>query len=195
MYLAVLPVVHAMVHLTGIGKMPKVTNCRGFTYLALLFMIAILGTTLAAGGILWSTAQQRENEKDLLFIGSEFRNGIASYYNRTPGTIKRYPMNLSDLVRDNRHLTMVRHVRRIYVDPMTKGQDWGLVRAPDGGIMGIYSLSEAQPIKKNEMQQSNIDFGKASQYSDWKFVYEPLPVNAKDQPIAPLFPSSLIKNN
>ncbi|MNK73173.1 hypothetical protein D3C87_926660 [compost metagenome] len=157
----------------GIGDMCKAMYCQGFTYLGLLFMIAILGTTLAAGGTLWSAAQQRENERDLLFIGAEFRKGIASYYERTPGTVKRYPLNMSDLLRDNRHLAMVRHVRRIYIDPMTKSQDWGIVRAPDGGIMGIYSLSDARPIKRSEVQRLNIDFEKASKYSDWKFFYEP----------------------
>lgn len=148
----------------------------GFTYLALLAFVAISGAGLAAMGMLWSTAQQREKENDLLFVGNEFRSAIASYYQRTPGTMKRYPSRLEDLVADNRQLATVRHLRKIYADPITVKREWGVVRAPDGGVMGVYSLATDQPIKRGNFHYVDRFFNYARKYSDWKFIYD---VNAQ----------------
>lgn len=145
----------------------------GFTYLALLFFVAIMGAVMAATGMLWSTAQLREKERDLLFVGNEFRKAIASYYEQTPGTVKRYPHSFDDLLKDNRFLASVRHLRRVYADPMTSTRDWGIVRAPDGGIMGIYSLSNEPTIKRSGFRKRDAVFEKSEHYAEWRFVYEP----------------------
>jgi type II secretory pathway pseudopilin PulG len=144
----------------------------GFTYLALLFMIAIMGAVSAVTGVLWSTSQQRAKERQLLFVGNEFRKAIGDYYERSPGAVKRYPADLQALLLDERHVGTVRHLRRIYTDPMTLGQEWGLVRAPDGAVMGVYSTSSQSPVKKRFSEQ-NAGFDNATAYSDWKFVYIP----------------------
>jgi type II secretory pathway pseudopilin PulG len=145
----------------------------GFTYLGVLFLVALMGAGLAATGMLWSTAQQREKERDLLFIGKEVRRAIGNYYERTPGTVKRYPANMRDLLKDNRQLATVRHLRRIYTDPITLNAEWGMIRAPDGGVMGIHSRSEAEPIKRAGFRDADAEFAAAKKYSDWRFVYEP----------------------
>ena len=49
---------------------------RGFTYLALLVAVALLGIGLAAGSELWSQTRQREREQELLYIGAQFRRAI-----------------------------------------------------------------------------------------------------------------------
>ena len=41
----------------------------------------------------------------------------------------------------------VRHLRRLYKEPITGQDEWGLVEAPGGGVMGVYSRSEDEPIK------------------------------------------------
>lgn len=153
--------------------MGKARREEGFTYLALLFCVAVLGAVLAVTGIVWSTAQQREKERDLLFVGNEFRKAIASYYEKSPGTVKRYPNNFNDLLKDNRMLSTVRHLRRVYTDPMTQKAEWGIVRAPDGGIMGIYSFSTATPIKQANFPSPELEFEKAKSYADWRFIYQP----------------------
>jgi type II secretory pathway pseudopilin PulG len=145
----------------------------GFSYLGLLFLVATMGVVLAATGMIWSTAQQRNKERQLLFIGNQFRMAIATYYEKTPGTVKRYPNNLNDLLKDNRQLATARYLRRIYIDPMTNKPDWGLVQAPDGGIMGVYSLSNEAPLKRSNFRQRDLDFENANSYMKWKFVYEP----------------------
>lgn len=146
----------------------------GFTYLALLFFVAAMGIMLALSGQLWSTAQQRVKERELLYIGGEFQRAIGAYYEGSPGTLKRYPRQLEDLLMDNRMAGTVRRLRRIYLDPMTLSADWGLVTAPDGGIMGVYSRSSARPVKEGNFADNQVGFDAAPSYASWRFVYEPV---------------------
>lgn len=155
------------------STMRKCRRDAGFTYLAVLFLVAISGVVLALTGVIWSTAQRRDKERELLYIGNEFRTAIASYYERTPGTVKRYPNSFDDLLKDNRHLVTLRHLRRVYLDPITSTREWGIVRAPDGGMMGIFSLSTADTIKHSGFLGRDAVFEKAKTYSEWRFLYEP----------------------
>lgn len=145
----------------------------GFTYLMLLFSVAISGAALAAVGTWWSQENQREKEAELLDIGDQFRRAIGHYYERSPGTVKRYPRKLDELAFDTRYLTIQRHLRRVYRDPMTDEARWGLVTAPDGGIMGVHSLSDAVPIKTGGFAPRDAEFAGKKHYSEWKFVYYP----------------------
>lgn len=78
----------------------------------------------------------------------------------------------------NRKLATVRHLRRVYVDPITSKPEWGIVRAPDGGIMGVYSLAAGSTIKRSGFLYRDRMFENTKRYTDWRFVYEPslLPV-------------------
>lgn len=147
--------------------------CTGFTYLGLLFLITIIGITLAMASTLWSFAQQREKERELIFIGHQFRHAIGLYYERTPGANKQYPNRLQDLLLDSRYVTNQRYLRRVYSDPMTGNQDWGLVPAPGGGIMGVYSKSEAVPIKTGNFKVADSALESTKKYTEWQFVYTP----------------------
>ena len=145
----------------------------GFTYLAVLFAVAIAGVALAAVGIDWSQSAQREKERQLLFVGSQFRQAIALYYEKSPGGAKRYPRSLSDLLKDDRQIVTSRYLRNIYIDPMTNKADWGIEVAPDGGVMGVHSLSDAAPIKTARFDYADQAFEGATKYSDWVFDYTP----------------------
>lgn len=145
----------------------------GLTYLGVLLAVAILGTGLAATGMVWRTARLQDNEKELLFVGNEFRKAIEAYYLRSPGPVKQYPPNLEALLQDQRIPTTERYLRRIYRDPITDLPDWGLVRAPEGGIAGVFSLSEARPMKQANFSERDAAFAKAAKYSDWRFVFMP----------------------
>lgn len=150
----------------------------GLTYLALLFAVAMAGITLAATGTIWSMERQRERETELQFIGNQFRQAIRLYYERSPGQVKRYPMSLNDLLLDNRFLGIQRRLRQIYIDPMTGGEEWGAVAAPEGGIMGVYSLSDATPIKTSGFAIRDADLEGKKKYSDWRFIYRPAAAQA-----------------
>jgi len=154
-----------MVRLTRTGSAQ-----RGFTYMSLLFFIAVLGIGLAATAVSWQTAAQREKERELLFIGAQFQEAIGLYYHRSPGEAKEFPKKLADLIKDNRFPSVERYLRRLYRDPITGKDDWGLVAAPDGGIMGIYSLSKDQPIRTVGME---AEPGETITYQDWKFTVKP----------------------
>ena len=145
----------------------------GFTYLAVLLLIAISTAALAATGVVWHQAGQREKERELLFVGDQFRQAIRLYYESTPGGVKRYPTRLEDLLADPRQPTLQRYLRKIYRDPLTKENNWGIVRSPEGGIMGVYSLSEEAPLKIGNFRQVDQAFENKSKYAEWQFIYNP----------------------
>lgn len=114
---------------------------RGFSYLLLLFAVAALGVAAAGTSLMWSTLSQIERERELLFIGGEFARALQRYHDASPTDPKAYPARLEDLTEDKRFPTPVRHLRKIYVDPMTGNRDWGLVIG-GGQIRAVYSRSE-----------------------------------------------------
>ena len=145
----------------------------GITYLVVLMLIAVTGGVLAATGVIWKTAQQREKERELLFIGDQFRKAIMLYYERTPGPNKQYPKSLDDLLKDDRYPTPQRYLRKIYIDPMTRGKEWGLIPAPSGGIMGVHSLSKEESIKTANFSIADQALERRNHYADWQFIYQP----------------------
>ena len=144
----------------------------GFTYIGILIAVAVMGIGLAAIGTVWRTGMQREREQELLFIGHEYRRAIARYY-LTGGGGTRYPQALENLLNDQRTPVPRHHLRRLYRDPMTGKADWQLVRAPDGGIMGVHSSSQAQPMKRANFETPDATFEAKECYCDWQFIYQP----------------------
>ena len=131
---------------------------RGFTYLGMLILVAIMGFGLAGFAELYSHAAQREKERELLFIGSQFRNAIESYYNKSPGA-KVYPQKLDDLVEDKRFPMPQHHLRRVYRDPMTGKAEWGMRSVQDEpdstswgrqNVYDVYSLSDGTALDKTK---------------------------------------------
>jgi type II secretory pathway pseudopilin PulG len=145
----------------------------GFAYLGALFVVALVGLGLAATGMTSAMERRRVQEKQLLHVGREFRNAIASYHEHTPGTVKQYPRELEDLLLDMRHFQTVRHLRRIYVDPLTHTRNWGLVRAPDGGVMGVFSRSGGVPLRVVGLERFGAKLVGDERFSNIHFVYSP----------------------
>lgn len=141
----------------------------GFTYLAMLFAVVLMGLALAAAANVWDTASKREKEVELLFVGQQFRTAIDSYYNASPRAAKEFPRSLDDLLIDKRFPQSVRHLRRIYVDPVTGEREWGLVKLGDR-IVGVHSRSSSEPLKQGGFSAELASFQSASTYADWKFV-------------------------
>lgn len=141
----------------------------GFTYLFVLMLIALIGMGLAAAGTLWHTESQREREADLLFIGDQYRQAIRSYYELDPAQ-PRLPQSLDDLLEDNRRPNVVRHLRRVWRDPLT-GRPFVLIREPDTqGIAGIYSPAPGHPFKNAGFAAKDEAFKDAKSYAEWRFV-------------------------
>jgi type II secretory pathway pseudopilin PulG len=159
---------------------------KGSIYIWMLFTVTIAGILLAATGQVWQVKAQREKEKELLLVGEQFRQAVMSYYNSVSGGDKKYPQSLEDLLLDKRGPNPERHLRKIFLDPMTKTTEWGLVEEPvpeqssgssasvsrsDLGIIGVYSLSRQGPIKSENFPEHYKTFAEASTYQDWQFVY------------------------
>jgi len=143
----------------------------GFGYVWVMLAVAAFGTGLAAVGQLWSTQAQREREAELLLVGREYRQAFASYYAHTrPGT-PAYPARLEELLEDRRGPILRRHLRKLYLDPITGSENWGLVSAPGGRIRGVYSRSERGPIKTANFASGESRFEKAKSYADWRFEH------------------------
>jgi type II secretory pathway pseudopilin PulG len=152
------------------GRQPGGSRAQGFSYIGLLILVAMMGIALAAAGEIWHTAQKREKEQELLFVGGQFRRAIEQFYANTPGKARRYPLLLEELLQDPRHPGIRRYLRKIYPDPMTGSVEWGLIIGSGGEIYGVYSLSEDEPIKKAHFRLADKAFEGKTKYSDWVFM-------------------------
>ena len=137
-------------------------------------MMMLFSIALMQANRYWSTILLREREQELLFRGNQIQQAIKSFYHSAPNEKDAmYPSNLNLLLKDNRYLTVKRHLRKLYKDPMTPGGAWGLVRDDTGMIKGVFSKSKGKPFKKAGFPEKYKDFEKAKTYSGWRFIYDP----------------------
>lgn len=118
----------------------------GSVMLGFLVMLALFSVGLLAAAQWLLSMTRSEKEAELLFVGQQYRSAIESY--RLSGGVNQYPRRLEDLLLDPRLPTIKRHLRRLYPDPITGQPIWGIVKAPDGGILGVFSLSTQEPLKR-----------------------------------------------
>jgi len=102
----------------------------GFTYFMLLWWVALSGIMLAALSQQWRFERRREKEAEMVARAQEIVSAIATYRQAVPNS--GGPASLQDLVEDRRGPRTLRHLRRIWVDPLTGRADWGLVRDVPG---------------------------------------------------------------
>ena len=146
----------------------------GFTYIGVLFLIVLLGLGLAGTGEVWSLASRRAREKQLLWVGNQYARAIKAYYLQSPGT-RQFPAQLEDLVEDRRFPEPRRHLRQLYVDPISR-ERFDAVMSDDGSrIAGVRSHSDETPMKQDNFPPKYRDFKGSTHYSDWLFVAENLP--------------------
>lgn len=133
----------------------------GFTYLMLLWWVAISGVVLAALAQSWMMDRRRQQDMELVFRAQQITNAIQSYYDAAPsGSVRSLPTSLQDLVEDRRSLVVRHHLRRLWLDPITNQPQWGLIK--DGPfIKGVYSLSSLTPVRAESRVRS---------YRDWRFL-------------------------
>jgi type II secretory pathway pseudopilin PulG len=135
------------------------SNRNGFTFLATIFIVMIMGIMLGLTGQSWKTIMKREREKELIFRGSQIKEAIENWNNlkyTVPGVPPRaavHPLNdLKDLLQDPYTLTPMRYLPhnyaaavddknpkcapncaklKVYQDPMT-GKEWTIIRGTVG---------------------------------------------------------------
>lgn len=156
---------------------------KGFTYLMVLVAVIAVGILAESATIYASKTRQLDVEAELLFRGMAYRNAIKSYY-QSGNPQKFYPKSLDDLIRDPRTVSHRSHIRMLYTDPVTNGKaSWKLIRAPDGGILGVASSSTAKPVKTGNFRKEFQSFENAKSYADWIFEYVPEAAPAVVAPI------------
>lgn len=178
---------------------------RGFTYLGLIILVAILGLVGAAGLKMGSLLQRQAAEQELLDIGAQFSDALYSYAAATPPGQPQQPPNLAALLRDPRFPQVRRHLRKLYADPITGRAEWGLLYQPgSNGIIGVHSLSPAAALKVGNFEARFAGFDGKARLSEWHFMVdasvssvpsaEPAAVPASDEagiapalPVLPLF--------
>ncbi len=154
---------------------------QGFTYLTVLFMVAILAGGLALVGEVWHTSAMRDKEAELLFVGHQYRKAIERYY--LSGPQRQYPRELAALLKDPRRPGNERYLRKLYPDPVS-GQPFALLKAPDGGILGVHSPSEEKPLKTGGFKVRDAALEGKAKYSEWQFVHA-IPVQQQQAPAKP----------
>lgn len=139
--------------------MRQAPPARGWTYLMLLWWVAIGGVMLMALGRSWGLEGQRQREAELVFRGEQIRAALASY-SRAGQPAGQFPATLEELLEDKRGPALQRHLRKLWPDPITGQPEWGFVRDENNGIRGVYSLSARTPLGGPSGTLT---------YADWRF--------------------------
>ena len=142
---------------------------RGFTYLGVLYLVALMGVLLAVAGQAWHTQAMREREVELLFVGDQYKKAIVRFH----AAGGRYPRELADLLKDPRQPDTRRYLRKLYPDPVTGKNEWGFLKSADGGIAGVHSLSQDKPFKTAGFRLEYAGFEGKEKYSEWQFALVP----------------------
>lgn len=142
----------------------------GFSYLWVLLLVAVMGLGLSVASDMYVTTAKREREKELLAIGRQFQAAIRRYHDFRAGEAQaQYPASLEDLLRDPRAPGTVRHLRKIFVDPMTGKAEWGLIKLGDR-VVGVHSMSRDAVLKKDGFDPDQQGLAQRDNYAQWLFV-------------------------
>lgn len=169
-------------------------SSAGFTYIAAIVAVVIMGILLSQAGSYWKTRMQREREVELLYRGTQIRDAMRRWYGLTLNTYGAYtppgdttpvttpvvtiiPANaprineLKDLLQAPSSAGKKRYLRKLYLDPMT-GKDFDLVKDANQRVVGVKSSSEAEPIKQANFPYELFpdDFVGKKKYSEWQFI-------------------------
>jgi len=168
--------------------MKIVMNQNGFTYILALTIVMIMGIMLGMVGQSWKTIKQREQEKELLFRGSQIKEAIENWNNlayTVPGVQRRTQirplMDLKDLLKDPYSTSKIHYLPhyyaaelddknpkcapdcpklKVYQDPMT-GKEWTIIRgivAPASGGSGVTISGIIGVASKSEETPFKTDF-------------------------------------
>lgn len=173
------------------GKPPS--RSRGFSYAVVLVAIVVMAVLAETAYLTTARVLRADREAELLYRGQAYVRAIRSYY-EAGGELKKFPTELEHLVDDPR-APRRHHLRTLYDDPMSKEEKkaWRLLRAKDGGIAGVASSSNDEPLKQANFPKHLETFNGARSYSEWVFEYRPAIQNVpapKTVPAKPQGPRS-----
>lgn len=150
---------------------------KGFTFIAALFILMIMGIMLGMMGETWTMIMRRDREEELLFRGKQIKTAIARYNDATKKSGQTSIGGLKGLnilyEGDDRFAGRIRYLRKDWKDPIT-GKDWQVVRDPAKGVTGVMSTSEQEPLKQANFSEEFKLFEGKKKYNEWQFVDKPL---------------------
>lgn len=143
-------------------------KAQGFTYVGLLIFIAILSVSITYALEAGSALQLRAKEQELIFVGLQYQHAFDSYADATPMGQPVLPKNLEELLLDTRSTVTRRHLRKVFLDPIT-AQNFAQVRDQDGRLLGVRSRATDKPIKAVGFPADAVGMEAKEHYSDWVF--------------------------
>ena len=146
MCIAAQPKWQPMARSTTLGKFQA-----GFGYIAVLFIALILAIFSGVTYEQLNTVLRRDKENEWLFVGNQYQQAVASYYNNSPNGLKALPKSIDDLVNDKRFLKTQHHLRKPFADPITGG-NWLLISNGQGEIKGVVSSANLPILQSAQVQ-------------------------------------------
>lgn len=156
--------------------MTRPARQRGVVLMGLMVLLALAGLALLQFTESVAGARQREREAQLLWVGMQYQQALESYYRSTPGLVKHLPVSLEELLRDSRFPNPVRHLRKLYPDPLQPDVPWAILKRGNQ-IIGVYSRSDDAPMRRSGFPAGLESFEGATQYSAWRFLFVPRAAN------------------
>lgn len=151
---------------------PKLHRSKGFSYLALMYLIALISLAAAMTVQLGAITQRRNAEDETIFAGLQYKTAIRSYFEAMQAGSSVAPGRIEDLLRDPRFPGVKRHLRKPFADPLTGKMDWCIIKSTDGkGILGVYPPLRDKPIRTANFPDDVFYFKGQTSYSKWVFVY------------------------
>jgi len=147
------------------------TSSAGFTFIAAMFLVVVMGIMLEAASQSWQTIMKREREEELLFRGNQIRSAIERWRKPVPGRQIMPIRELKDLLEDPYSQQKVRYLRQVYKDPITN-EDFKVIRDSALGIIGVRSSSDDPPMKMDNFPKELQDLAAKTKYSEWQFIYK-----------------------
>lgn len=179
----------------------------GHLLLALMIGLTVMAIFLTVVAQQWSSMVRRENEKELVFRGTQYSKAIKKYQMEHGGA---FPTRLEELMELGPR--RLRYIRKLYRDPMAPDGKWGILLADpsgkgfinpnapqaEGGVPGLDDLGKGLSTSLDDkIRASNLRnegrkklFNKGG-LSDWDKPDDDEPggknsVTAPGQPIGPI---------
>lgn len=122
---------------------PRAGRDRGYALLAVLFFGAVMAILLAVSLPRAAFEAQRAKEELLIYRGNQYARAVQLYFRK----YKRYPARLEDLENTNN----IRFLRKKYVDPITKTEEWRFIHiGPAGMFTDSLVYDKVKPKKEGE---------------------------------------------
>ncbi|HEX9860887.1 MAG TPA: type II secretion system protein [Nitrospirota bacterium] len=165
----------------------------GYTYIGLLMVIVIIGIMTTVVAQTWKSVARVQKEKELIWIGHQFRTALKGYYDYrkglhggNPGAF--YPSDVKDLLKDPGRPADHAYLRKIYTDPVTGKDDWVYIMGGGtggSGIIGVRSASDKATLKRDGFDKADENFKGKTKYSEWEFKFVPVVTPGAAPPATP----------